>query len=58
MFIEALEQYDKWDELRRPQEGKGTYHSLKDGERLKSVITSYDMKIGEFLGKLKERSLI
>ncbi len=53
MFMEALAQYDKWDELRHPQEGKGTYHSLKDGERIKSVITSYDMKIKDFLDALR-----
>ena len=53
MFLEAFKDYDKWGELRHAPCGSGTYHSLKDGERIKSVITSYDMKITDFLKALK-----
>jgi methionyl-tRNA formyltransferase len=53
MFLEAFKDYDKWNELRRAPRGSGTYHSLKDGEKIKSVITSYDMKISDFLEALK-----
>ena len=53
MFLEAFKDYDKWNELRHAPSGSGTYHSLKDGEKIKSVITSYDMKISDFLEALK-----
>ena len=53
LFLEAFKDYDKWNELRHAPSGSGTYHSLKDGEKIKSVITSYDMKISDFLEALK-----
>ena len=53
MFLEAFKDYDKWNELRHAPSGSGTYPSLKDGEKIKSVITSYDMKISDFLEALK-----
>ncbi len=53
MFLEAFKDYDKWNEYRHAPSGSGTYHSLKDGEKIKSVITSYDMKISDFLEALK-----
>ena len=53
MFLEAFKDYDKWNELRHAPSGSGTYHSLKDGARMKSMITSYDMKISDFLEALK-----
>ena len=54
MFLEAFEHYDRWNDIKKPQEGTGTYHSLKDGERLRAVITSYDMKISDFVKALKK----
>lgn len=53
LFLEAFKDYDKWNELRHAPSGSGTYHSLKDGEKIKRVITSYDMKISDFLEALK-----
>ncbi len=58
MFLEAFKDYDKWNELRHAPSGSGTYHSLKDGEKIKSVITSYDMKIADFLKALKDRKIV
>ncbi len=58
MFLEAFKDYDKWNELRHAPSGCGTYHSLKDGALIKSVITSYDMKIADFLKALKDRKIV
>ena len=58
MFLEAFKDYDKWNELRHAPSGSGTYHSLKDGALIKSVITSYDMKIADFLKALKDRKIV
>ncbi len=58
LFLEAFKDYDKWNELRHAPSGSGTYHSLKDGTEIKSVITSYDMKIADFLKALKDRKIV
>lgn len=49
MFLEAFKYYPYWKEMAKKPEGKGTYHSVKDGEAMKSRINSYDMKISDFV---------
>ncbi|MBO7600534.1 MAG: hypothetical protein J6S95_05225 [Lachnospiraceae bacterium] len=49
MFLEAFKEYDNWQNMKHLPEGKGSYHSVKDGLLLKEKITSYDMKIEDFI---------
>ena len=53
LFQEALGVYPYWQDMRKKVLGKGSYHSLKDGEQMKSVIDSYAMSIKEFRGRLE-----
>ncbi|MCQ2519448.1 MAG: hypothetical protein MJ107_02835 [Lachnospiraceae bacterium] len=54
LFIEALDYYDEWQDIKFAPIGKGTYHSVKDGESIKERITSYDMKIKDFIEAIKD----
>lgn len=54
MFMEALDCYDQWPEMKFVPEGRGSYHSVKDGKAMKEKIDSYDMKITDFLKALNE----
>lgn len=54
MFMEALDRYDEWQSLKFIPEGKGSYHSVKDGASMKEKITSYDMKISDFIKAINE----
>lgn len=48
LFMEALDYYDEWKDIKFAPIGKGTYHSVKDGASIKEIITSYDMTIKDF----------
>jgi len=54
LFQEAFEVYPYWQDMRKKALGKGSYHSLKDGEQMKTVIDSYAMSIKEFRGRLEK----
>lgn len=48
LFKEAFRYYEYWDSLKKKALGAGSYHSLKDGEGMKSGISSYDRKIRDW----------
>ena len=48
MFLEAFKYYEYWPEMKKCPEGKGSYHSVKDGAAMKEKISSYDMTIKDF----------
>ena len=52
LFREIFPFYKNWPEMKKIPLGMGSYHSLKDGERIKSVIDSYDMTTAEFKERL------
>lgn len=54
LFQEAFGVYPYWQDMRKKALGKGSYHSLKDGEQMKTVIDSYAMSIKEFRGRLEK----
>ncbi len=43
LFGQAFAHYAHWNEMRKTPIGKGSYHSLKDGELIKRMIVSYDV---------------
>lgn len=45
LFKEAFAYYPYWREMEKIPKGKGTYHSLRDGEPIKEGIESYDTTI-------------
>ncbi len=53
VFKKAFAFYRFWPEMAKQAEGKGTYHSDKQGEKLREHITSYDMSVKEFLKIIK-----
>lgn len=48
MFREVFPFYARWPEMKKIPLGAGSYHSLKDGHQMKSVIDTYDMTTTEF----------
>lgn len=48
MFIEAFALYRFWPDMKKKPCGVGSYHSTSDGEFMRTIISSYDMPIGEF----------
>lgn len=53
LFMELFDYYDYWQTIRKKCLGTGSYHSVKDGKRIRSYITSYDITINEFRQKLE-----
>lgn len=49
LFKEAFMYYDYWGSLKKKAVGSGNYHSVKDGERIKKYISSYEMKADELI---------
>lgn len=54
LFRTAFAYYRHWPEMKKLPSGRGTYHSLKDGERIKSMIDDYDMTVVRFKERVKE----
>lgn len=54
LFREAFSFYRDWPQMKKVPLGTGTYHSVKKGERIRSVIDTYDITIAEFREKLKQ----
>lgn len=48
LFKEAFFYYDFWEEMKKKPSGKGSYHSLHDGEEIKKKIKSFDIRICDF----------
>ena len=53
LFREAVPYYKYWQEMKKVPLGAGSYHSLKDGQRIKSVIDSYDLTTDEFKERIE-----
>ena len=53
MFREVFPCYKYWQEMKKVPLGVGSYHSLKDGQQIKSVIDSYDLTTDEFKERIK-----
>lgn len=56
LFKKAFKYYEFWPSLKKQCVGAGTYHSLKDGTKVKMVIDTYDIEINEFRNRLKNHS--
>lgn len=52
LFKKTFLLYDYWDSMKKRCVGKGSYHSIKDGLPIKSLIDSYNIKISDFKDKL------
>ncbi len=53
LFMDLFDYYDYWQTIRKKCLGTGSYHSVKDGKKIKGYITSYDITINEFRQKLE-----
>ncbi len=54
LFLKAFSFYPYWQGMKKKSLGKGSYHSLKDGELMKSVIDDYNISVLEFRNRVKE----
>lgn len=54
LFRAAFAYYRHWPEMKKMPSGTGSYHSLKDGERMKAVIDTYDMTVDSFKERIKK----
>lgn len=52
MFKKAFFNYPYWRDMKKTVIGKGSYHSDKDGEKLRKCITSFDMTVSDFLERI------
>ena len=64
MFKEAFSFYKYWEDIQKRPLGKGSYHTVNDGKRIKELINDYDILISEFkqlynntFGEKSEQSL-
>lgn len=48
LFKDAFAFYGEWPQMKKNPLGKGSYHSVKDGEKIKRAIENYDITIDEF----------
>lgn len=53
LFKEAFLFYNDWPEMKKIPLGRGSYHSLKDGERFKSIIDTYTLTVSKFKERIK-----
>ena len=53
LFKKVFRYYEFWPSLKKNCQGKGSYHSLKDGKRIKAVIDTYDISVAEFRARLR-----
>ncbi len=45
LFKKAFKYYEYWPSLRKKCLGQGSYHSVKDGEKLDKTVESYDISV-------------
>lgn len=57
LFKEAFAFYKDWPRMKKIPLDIGTYHSIKDGEKIRSVIDTYDISVTEFKERLKAASV-
>lgn len=57
MFRKAFKYYEYWPSLKKKCCGKGSYHSINDGKRLKEQISTYDIHISEYRRIIREKRL-
>ncbi len=53
LFREAFYYYEYWPEMKKKAIAKGSYHSVKDGAKVRSVIDAYDLSVMDFRKRLK-----
>lgn len=49
LFKKAFAFYEYWPDMKKEVVGKGTYHSDKQGAIIKQYISTYDMKVTDFI---------
>lgn len=54
LFKEIYPLYPYWQDMKKKALGKGSYHSNKDFQKYRSIISKWDMSISEFLEKANE----
>ena len=57
LFKRAFSVYDFWPSLKKQCIGKGSYHSLSDGEKIKALINSYNLSVAEYKKKLAPQTV-
>ena len=58
LFKKAFRYYDFWPSLKKQCMGTGSYHSLKDGIKIKRMIDSYDISIVQFRRQIWQEQLV
>ena len=53
-FQEAFQWYSYWSQMKKRPDGKGTYHSLRDGAIFRRIIDTYDMPVDEFQRRFQQ----
>jgi len=53
-FRQVFQYYPFWPQMKKRPLGKGSYHSLKDGEGIRRLIDSYDMPVKEFQRRVEQ----
>lgn len=53
LFKNAFVYYNNWQSMKKTASGKGSYHSLKDGIKVKKMIDSYEMKVADLKEKYR-----
>lgn len=54
LFRDAFRYYGYWQSMRKAALGKGSYHSVRDGEKFRPLIDSYHMPVELLLQKYGE----
>ena len=58
MFMKAFRYYSEWGRMKKTPLGYGSYHSIKDGIRMKQCIDSYDITIKEFKKRMDNSEMV
>ncbi len=53
LFKVSFANYSHWNDMEKMVVGLGSYHSDKDGDRLRKCIESYDMTVSDFLERVR-----
>lgn len=54
LFKNAFAYYNSWQSMKKTANGKGSYHSLKDGIIIKKMIDTYEMKVIDLKEKYRK----
>lgn len=55
LFKEAFLYYENWTGMKKLAQGKGSYHSVEDTKLINACIDSYEMRITDFLEKVRKK---